>query len=96
MAVAFKDGLLNNRQSLPVSGHEIRALVENLVSGPEVSPDKRFVYYMLAHTGICIVPLSSFSTSLQGFRITLLEKDEDEFREVLRILAQKIPEYLNS
>ena len=51
---------------------------------------------MLAHTGICTVPLSSFSTPLQGFRITLLERDEDEFHEVLRTLAQKIPEYLNS
>jgi aspartate/methionine/tyrosine aminotransferase len=96
MAVAFKDGLLNNRQSLPVSGREIRELVETLVGGPEVSPDKRFVYYMLAHTGICTVPLSSFSTSLQGFRITLLEKDENEFLEVLQTLAQKIPKYLNS
>ena len=96
MAVAFKEGLLNNRQSLPIANGEIRGLVENLVGGPEVAPDKRFVYYMLAHTGICIVPLSSFSTSLQGFRITLLEKDEDEFRKVFQTLAQKIPEYLAS
>jgi aspartate/methionine/tyrosine aminotransferase len=96
MAVAFKEGLLNNRQSLPIASREIRELVENLVGGAEVSPDKRFVYYMLAHTGICIVPLSSFSTSLQGFRITLLEKDEAEFRKVFHTLAQKIPEYLNS
>ncbi|MEI8354779.1 MAG: aminotransferase class I/II-fold pyridoxal phosphate-dependent enzyme, partial [Deltaproteobacteria bacterium] len=96
MAVPFKDGLLNNRQSLPIARQEIRGLVENLVGRPGVSPDKRFVYYMLAHTGICTVPLSSFSTPLQGFRITLLERDEDEFHEVLRTLAQKIPEYLNS
>ena len=96
MAVAFKDGLLTNRQSLPIPGREIRELVENITGGGGVPPDKRFVYYMLAHTGICTVPLSSFSTPLQGFRITLLEKDESEFRKVLRILAQKIPEYLDS
>jgi aspartate/methionine/tyrosine aminotransferase len=51
---------------------------------------------MLAHTGICTVPLSSFSTPLQGFRITLLEKDENEFRRIFQTLAQKIEEYLNS
>jgi aspartate/methionine/tyrosine aminotransferase len=96
MAVAFKEGLLNNRQRLPIESREVRELVENLVSGPEVAPDKRFVYFMLAHTGICIVPLSSFSTSLQGFRVTLLEKDEAEFRQIFSILAQKIGEYLAS
>jgi aspartate/methionine/tyrosine aminotransferase len=96
MAVTFQKGLLNTRQTLPIGSREIRELVEKLVGGPEVSQDKRFVYYVLANTGICTVPLSSFSTSLQGFRITLLEKDEDEFRKVFQTLARKIPEYLSS
>jgi aspartate/methionine/tyrosine aminotransferase len=96
MAVAFKEGLLNSRQSLPIASREVRELVESLVDIPDVAPDKRLVYYILAHTGICIVPLSSFSTSLQGFRVTLLEKDEDEFRGIFETLATKIGEYLNS
>jgi aspartate/methionine/tyrosine aminotransferase len=70
--------------------------VESLVDKPDVAPDKRFVYYLLAHTGICVVPLSSFSTSLQGFRTTLLEKDENEFRKIFETIALKIGEYLNS
>jgi aspartate/methionine/tyrosine aminotransferase len=96
MAVAFKDGLLNNRQSIPISNPEVRELVEGLINQPGVSPDKRFVYQLLATTGICVVPLSSFSTPLQGFRVTLLEKDENECRRIYSTLAEKIGEYLKS
>nr|WP_246551525.1 pyridoxal phosphate-dependent aminotransferase [Geobacter hydrogenophilus] len=96
MSVAFRDGLLTNRQSLPIENVEVRELVENLVNAPGVSPDKRFVYYILASTGICIVPLSSFNTPLQGFRVTLLEKDEAECLRIYRTLAGKIAEYLKS
>ncbi len=96
MAAAFKDGLLNDRQSLPIENSEIRELVETLVNAQEVSHDKRFVYYLLATTGICIVPLSSFNSTLQGFRVTLLEKDPAECERIYRTLADKIKEYLNS
>ncbi len=96
MAVAFKDGLLNNRQSFPIANREVRELVEGLINQPGVSPDKRFVYQILATTGICTVPLSSFSTPLQGFRVTLLEKDENECHRIYSTLAEKIGEYLNS
>jgi aspartate/methionine/tyrosine aminotransferase len=96
MAVAFKDGLLNNRQTIPIANPEVKELVEGLINQPGVSPDKRFVYQILASTGICIVPLSSFSTPLQGFRVTLLEKDENECRRIYRTLAEKIGEYLAS
>jgi aspartate/methionine/tyrosine aminotransferase len=96
MSVAFEDGLLNNRQSLPIANPEVRELVENLVGAPNVSPDKRFVYYILSTTGICIVPLSSFNTGLQGFRVTLLEKDDKECERIYGTLAAKIKEYLAS
>jgi aspartate/methionine/tyrosine aminotransferase len=96
MAVVFRDGLLNNRQRLPIENTEARGLVEGLVDAPGVAPDKRFVYYILGHTGICVVPLSSFNTDLQGFRVTLLEKDPKECERVYRTLAAKIGEYLNS
>lgn len=96
MAVAFKDGLLNNRQTIQIANPEVKELVDGLINQPGVSPDKRFVYQILASTGICVVPLSSFSTPLQGFRVTLLEKNEDECRRIYSSLAEKIGEYLNS
>ncbi len=74
MSVVFLEGLLTSHQSLPIENDEVRRTVEELVNVPGVSPDKRFVYYLLASTGVCVVPLSSFATDLQGFRITLLER----------------------
>lgn len=96
MAVAFKEGTLNSQQSLPIDNTEVRTLVESLVNQPGISPDKRFVYYMLAATGICTVPLSSFATPLQGFRVTLLERDPKETERIYKTLASKIKEYLAS
>jgi alanine-synthesizing transaminase len=96
MGVVFEDGILNHQQYLPIKSREIRELVENLINVPGVSPDKRFVYYLLACTGICVVPLTSFSTELNGFRMTLLEPDEDRFKENVDILAKAIEDYTNS
>jgi len=96
MSAAFEDGQLNHQQTLPIPNDEVRKTVEDLVSGPDVSLDKRFVYYMLASTGICVVPLSSFATNLQGFRITLLERDEKEFVKIFNKISTAIDQYLAS
>jgi len=96
MSAAFLDGVLTHEQTLPIENDEVRRTVENLVSGPDVSLDKRFVYYLLASTGVCVVPLSSFATELQGFRITLLERDEQEFIKIFTTISQAIDRYLES
>ncbi len=96
MSVVFKKGHLSDRQSLPIEIDEVRTLVEGLVGEPKVALDKRFVYYLLASTGICVVPLSSFCTTEQGIRITLLERDEQEFRRIFQTLGESITAYLNS
>ena len=96
MAVAFKEGQLTDRQSLPIENREVRELVESLVAQPGCSADKRFVYYLLGATGICVVPLSSFCTVEQGFRVTLLERDEEEFAKIFQTLAASITTYLAS
>ena len=96
MSVVFEEELLNHRQSLPITIEEARTLVEELTSDPAMQPDKRFVYYLLAATGICVVPLTSFNTELQGFRMTLLEPDETEFRTILTKLEDSVRRYLAS
>ncbi|MEN8139870.1 MAG: pyridoxal phosphate-dependent aminotransferase [Thermodesulfobacteriota bacterium] len=96
MSVVFRDGVLNDRQSLEISNEDVRHHVEGLVSGADISPDKRFVYYLLGATGICVVPLSSFATTLQGFRTTLLERDEETFSMIFNTLADTIRKYLES
>jgi aspartate/methionine/tyrosine aminotransferase len=96
MSVAFADGLLTGRQTLPIPDPEVRALVEELVGAPGTALDKRFVYYLLASTGVCVVPLSSFHTELQGFRITLLEPEEEPFVEIYRTVGKAMEAYLAS
>lgn len=96
MSAAFEDGALTRSQILPIADDEVRKTVESLVDGPDVALDKRFVYYLLASTGVCVVPLSSFATDLQGFRITLLERDEREFVNIFTTISQAIAQYLDS
>ncbi len=96
MSVCFEDGALTHAQSLPIENAEVRKMVESLVAPPGTSVDKRFVYYLLGATGVCVVPLTSFATDLQGFRITLLERDEEQFRKIFETIATSIKQYLTS
>jgi aspartate/methionine/tyrosine aminotransferase len=96
MSVVFTPGKLTDRQTLPIAIKEVKELVEGLVNQPEVSLDKRFVYYLLAATGICVVPISSFCTPERGFRITLLERNEKEFTRIFKTIAENITLYLES
>ncbi len=43
-----------------------------------------------------MVPLTSFFTNMPGFRMTLLEKDEEKFTRNIHIIAEKIVEYIES
>ncbi len=96
MSVVFEKGRLNDAQTLPIENVQVRELVEGLVDKPGTLTDKRFVYYLLASTGVCVVPISSFCTEERGFRITLLEQDEQEFTQVFNTIAEAITAYLNS
>jgi alanine-synthesizing transaminase len=95
MTVVFNDAVLNSRQRLPIPQGDIRSFIENLVA-ESIEFDKRFVYYLLGATGICVIPLTSFFTDLPGFRMTLLERDEEKFEQVVRTLGEKIVQYVES
>ncbi|MEK7151820.1 MAG: pyridoxal phosphate-dependent aminotransferase [Patescibacteria group bacterium] len=94
MSVVFEDGVLNKKQSLHIANQDAKEYTERVI--PAVSLDKQFAYYLMAGAGICVVPLSGFNSDLYGFRITLLEASAEVFEENLRIIAQKIKEYLKS
>jgi alanine-synthesizing transaminase len=94
MSVVFKDGFLNNGQKLEIKNPRIKKLVES--ADVKLDLDKRFVYYLLGATGICLVPLTSFSCREFGFRMTLLEENGAKFRWILKTVKKKIEEYLNS
>jgi aspartate/methionine/tyrosine aminotransferase len=92
----FKDGVLKPTQKLKITNPATQKLVEEWVSGDDIALDKRFVYYLLAAKGICVVPISSFCSDLQGFRVTLLEEDEELFAKTFTIIREAIEEYLAS
>lgn len=92
--VLFDDDILNENQFLPIENQAARAFIESKVGNVEV--DKRFVYYLLAATGICVVPLTGFYCSRKGFRVTLLETDDEKRRWIWNTLAGAIRAYLES
>ncbi len=92
--VVFEDGVLNDRQTLPIQDPEVRAFVEKSVEG--VALDKRFVHYMMASEGVCVTPLTGFHTELQGFRITTLGPDNNERAKVLERIGNSIKCYIGS
>jgi alanine-synthesizing transaminase len=95
MTVVFNDAVLNHRQFLPIEQDDVRTYIEKLVA-ENVEFDKRFVYYLLGATGICVIPLTSFFTDLPGFRMTLLDRDEAKFEQVVRTIGEKIVAYVES
>lgn len=95
MTIVFNEAVLNNKQVLPIDLPDIKSYVETLTSA-NLEMDKRFAYYLLASSGICVVPLTSFFTSLPGFRMTLLEKNVDKFEWTVKRLAENIVEYVES
>lgn len=94
--IIFRDGVLNKSQTLKIENPQIKSMVEEWVSDEKVDLDKRFVYYLLGATGICVVPISSFCSDLKGFRVTLLEENEDLLTSIFTRLRNAIQEYLNS
>ncbi len=94
MSILFNDHVLNSRQYLPIDNKAAKAFVEEKVMN--VEPDKRFVYYLLGATGICVVPLTGFCCSRQGFRITLLETDDQKRIQTWKTITDMINMYLKS
>ncbi len=95
MSVVFDKGVLSDTQKLYIENRKVREYVEKLPLG-EVALDKRFAYYLLGATGICVVPLTGFETQELGFRITLLEPDAKKFDWIFKTIGERIEEYLES
>jgi len=94
LTVLFDEDRLPEKGTLPVAEPTIEEYIKEKVKN--VAPDKRFVYYLLAAEGICVVPLSGFCSDLKGFRMTLLEADDEQRKRTLSILSGAISAYLQS
>lgn len=93
--IIFRDGVLKPHQKINIENVAIRNHVEQWTS-QSIPLDKRFVYYLLGAKGVCVVPISSFCSELQGFRVTLLEEDEDSLMRTFVSIRDGIVEYLSS
>lgn len=93
--IIFREGTLKHNQKMKIENAQIRSLVESWTIQP-IQLDKRFVYYLLGAKGVCVVPISSFCSELQGFRVTLLEEDEAVLTKTFTSIRDGIVEYLGS
>jgi alanine-synthesizing transaminase len=93
--IIFREGTLKGHQKIYITNPEIRTLVESWVK-QDIPLDKRFVYYLLGAKGVCVVPISSFCSELNGFRVTLLEEDEETLVKTFTAIKEGLNEYLAS
>ncbi|MDH5475124.1 MAG: pyridoxal phosphate-dependent aminotransferase [Cyclobacteriaceae bacterium] len=93
--IVFKNSALKEAQSLPVTDPKAKQILEEWISD-DIALDKRFAYSLLASTGICVTPLSSFQSDLMGFRITLLEEDEEMLHYIFKNISEAITTYCTS
>ena len=95
MTIIFNESALHKGQSMKPANSAAAEIIRPLVQSAD--HDKRFVYYLLASRGICVVPLSSgFNSDYHGFRITLLEPDMEAFEKTMTSIAEAVTEYLES
>ena len=94
--IIFKPGSINSRQKLVVEDPKAQELLDVWLREKNMPPDKRFVYYLLAAKGVCVVPISSFCSELMGFRVTLLEEDEATLVETFKRIKDAVIEFCES
>lgn len=94
--IIFQDHVLRPGQKLHIDDPQVQELAEQWTSDADAAYDKRFVYYLLAAKGVCVVPISSFCSDLQGFRVTLLEEDESLLEETFKRIKEAVIEYCES
>ena len=96
VTAVFDSAFLNDEKkerSLHVADNELKKYIAGAIGG--LKPDKQFVYWLLAATGICVVPLSGFASDLPGFRFTLLEHNDEKRKWIFGTLGESINEYLS-
>lgn len=96
MMPLFTPGVLNDTQTLPIANDAVREYIEREVQVPGFPLDKRFTYYLLASTGICVVPASGFNSPYPGFRLTTLERNDEKRRDIYARLKEAVEAYLSS
>jgi aspartate/methionine/tyrosine aminotransferase len=81
------------RSQLSATTKASRLYLNDLLAKKEVAPDFQFTYELMASEGVCVVPLSGFGSTLNGFRMTLLQEDDAVFTETLESIGRAVKKY---
>ncbi len=82
LSVIFNFDNLKTDINFDIDNQEIKRIIEEKIWDNNRF-DMKFCYYLLAKSWICVVPLSSFNSSYDWFRMTLLEEDLDKYKKIL-------------
>lgn len=91
-SIVFNLDKINKDYKISFDNKEIDDLISGIVSNSSRF-DKKFCYYLLAKKGICIVPLSWFNSTYDGFRMTLLEENIEKYKNTLSTIKDFILEF---
>ena len=90
--MVFKKDALKRNGRIKIENPQIAELFESWIT-PDMALDKIFVYNLLAAKGVCVVPLSSFHSDLIGFRVTLLENNEELLKSTFGKIKDALYEF---
>jgi aspartate/methionine/tyrosine aminotransferase len=80
-------------RKLQAASKEVRLYLDDLEAKNSLRRDKLFAYELMGAEGVCIVPLSGFSSPVDGFRMTLLEEDPARFEDACRRIRRGAEEF---
>jgi aspartate/methionine/tyrosine aminotransferase len=81
------------RSTLSATTKASRLFIDKLLSEKPVAADFQFSYELMASEGVCVVPLSGFGSNLNGFRMTLLQEDDEVFTHTLEKIGNAVSAY---
>ncbi len=81
------------RNQLSAKNKAVRLFLDDLLKQTKVSEDFQFSYELMASKGVCVVPLTGFGSTINGFRMTLLQENDTVFTQTLEKIGTAISEY---
>ena len=84
------------RKSLESVNKQVRLFLDDLEKAPEhlsKNTDFQFAYELMGAEGVCVVPLTGFGSDVNGFRMTLLQENDEIFTETLNKIGRAINHY---
>lgn len=96
LTVTFDSARFPHHQNLQAGNKEVRLFLDGLETRGTLRRDKLFAYELMGAEGVCVVPLSGFSSPHDGFRMTLLEEDEALFLETCRRIRRGAEDFFRA